>query len=65
MGQEENHEINTPEAINFIHSLKLTQEEINTYREVVDVVFQAYADLMNSFLVYAHKRSSSQLLQVA
>jgi hypothetical protein len=65
MGQEENHEINTPQAIDFIRNLDLSQEEVQQYNEVVDVVFRAYSDLMNSFLEYAKKNQNSQLLQVA
>ncbi len=64
LGQENNHNINKSDALEVFEGILLTDEQRQEYFELVNQLFEAFAESMDELLAYAKAHKIEQLLPV-
>ncbi|HAX79691.1 MAG TPA: hypothetical protein DCY88_28620 [Cyanobacteria bacterium UBA11372] len=62
--EENNHNLNKGNVMEFLAEIELTDEQLQTYCALVDELFEAYAESMDELLAYAKRHKVEQPLAV-
>ena len=65
MGLENHHILNTPEILQVLAEIKLTNSERQAALELAQNVFELFTEAMNELLAHTKTNSCNTLLQVA
>lgn len=65
LDQENNHNVNRQEVLDFFAEIELTKQERQEFFELADKLFEAFTESMDELLVYAQKHQIQQPLIAA